>query len=258
MNWQVQADKPLFPDLVWDQPQTKSQQPRLLLVGGRGQSLAAPLALHRQLQGKSRLKIAVPDIWQKKLPQAPVEVVFCPSNQSGSLAGRGLDQLLVLAEAADAVIVGGSIGANNETQQLVDQLIERIDQPTIITDEALRGWPERRLTKPQQIIVPDTVGFSQLLQHWRLTPKPLSSLNRTQLMDLLAAPELKNLNLVVDMAGTTWVKIASNMCYNMPANRSRGDAGAIELAGRVGWFAGQTPKNLFAAATTASYRASGD
>ena len=100
MSWQVQTDQPLFPDLIWDQPQTKPQQPRLLVVGGREQSLTGPLALHQQLQSRSRLKVAVPDVWQKKLPQAPAGVVFCPSNQSGSLASRGLEQLLALAEAS--------------------------------------------------------------------------------------------------------------------------------------------------------------
>ena len=255
MSWQVQTDEPLFPDLIWDQPQTKSQQPRLLVVGGREQSLAGPLALHRQLQKRSRLKIAVPDVWQKKLPQTPAQVVFCPSNQSGSLASRGLDQLLALAKVADGLVVGGSIGANNETQQLVQQLLQQTPQPTIITDEALKSWPAGQLTKPQQIIVPDAVGLGQLLQHWRLTSKPLTELNRTQLMELFAAPELKNLNLVINLAGLTWIKISSLMCYNMSATRGGNDPTPTNLAGWVAWFAAQSPKNLFAAAATASYQA---
>lgn len=257
MSWQVQADEPLFAGLFWDQPQTKAQQPRLLVIGGREQSLAGPLALYRQLQGNSRLKIAVPDTWQKKLPQTPAEVVFCPSNQSGSLAQKGLDQLLALAADSDGLIVGGSIGANRETARLVEQLLEQVRQPTVIFDETLKSWPPRQISKTNQIIVADAAGLGQLLQPWRLTSKPLGSLGQTQLMDLLSEPELEEMNLVLIAAGTAWVKIAKNMCYNMPTTRVSSGVDPAEMAGWTAWFAAQNPRNLFAAAATASYQALG-
>ena len=258
MSWQVQSDEPLFADLLWDQPQTKAQQPRLLVIGGREQSLAGPLDLYQQLASCSRLKIAVPDVWQKKLPQPPAEVVFCPSNQSGSLAGRGLDQLLALAASAEAVIIGGSIGANDETRRLIGQLLERIDQPTIVTDEALKAWPAGDLGRPNQIVVPDTVGLHQLLQPWCPAGKNAANLDRTQLMDLLAEKDLEQLNLAVISANTIWVKVAKNMCYNMLSSGGSTQPQPLELAGWTTWFAARSPKNLFAAAASASHQTSGN
>ncbi len=255
MAWQIQTDQPLFPDLVWDQPQTRSQQPRLLIIGGRQQSLTAPLALYQQLQPHSRLKVVVPDTWQKRLPQPPPEIVFAPSNPSGALARRGLEQLLALAQTSDGLIVGGSIGENRETSQLVQDLISQVSQPTILVGETLRSWPIGQLTTARQIAVPDLIGLGQILRPWRPGRQDWNQLERPQIMELLSQPELKPLNLVVDLAKTIWVKVLSNMCYNMTKSRGRPDPTPFTLAGWVGLMAASYPKQLFAATTTATYRA---
>ena len=255
MAWQIQTDQPLFPDLVWDQPQTRAQQPRLLIIGGRQQSLAAPLAFYQQLQPHSRLKLVVPDTWQKRLPQPPPEIVFAPSNPSGSLARRGLEQLLALAQTSDGLIIGGSIGENRETSQLVQDLISQVSQPTILVGETVRSWPAGQLPTPGQIAIPDLVGLSQIIRPWRPGHQDWNQLGRPQIMELLSQPDLRSLNLVVDLAETIWVKVLSNMCYNITKSESRLGPTPLALAGWVGLMAASYPKQLFAAATTAVYRA---
>ena len=255
MAWQVQTDQPLFPELIWDQPQAKAQQPRLLIVGGRQRSLAGPLKLYQQLRLQARLTVAVPDVWQKRLPQPPPEVVFCPTNPSGSLAGRGLDQLLALIAAADSVIIGSSIGANQETVQLAQNLASRSDRPVILTEDLVRNWPAGELIGGNQIAAPDLVGLSQLLEARRPGQRNWNQLDQQQLKTVFEQPELEPLNLVISLAKTTWVKIGSNMCYNIGQIRGEANPSPLTLAGWVGLLAASQPNRLFAAAVTASHRA---
>ncbi len=137
----TQTDQPLYPDLLYNRPVTRSGGGRLLVVGGYATEFSLPTAIHQLslAAGVGDCRVVLPDILAKFLGGAP-GTAFAPSSPSGSLAPEALGRILELAEETDAVAIGASLSNNSATAILIEKLIGELSlmrQPTIVFADAL-------------------------------------------------------------------------------------------------------------------------
>ena len=86
--WQRQDKKPLFPEIEWNKPERRDQAGKLLIIGGSaGNFRAVALAYEAALKaGIGQVKVLVPDSLKKMIPPIITDIIFAPSNISGSFS----------------------------------------------------------------------------------------------------------------------------------------------------------------------------
>ncbi len=133
-----QTDTPLFPKVLYNRPITRMGGGRLLIVGGHSGEFSLPTAVHQfaVAAGIGEATAVLPDNLAKMLGGAP-GVAFAPSTTSGSLDRGALSRILELSEETDAVILGASLSNNSGTAMLTERLVQEIERPLILIDEAL-------------------------------------------------------------------------------------------------------------------------
>jgi hypothetical protein len=133
-----QADTPLFPNILFNRPITRTGAGRLLVVGGHSGEFSQPTAIHQLAlaAGVGECHVVLPDNLAKFLSGAP-GTYFAASSTSGSLGREALGRILQLSEEADAVALGASLSNNSNTTILIDKLATEIKRPMIVFDEAL-------------------------------------------------------------------------------------------------------------------------
>jgi NAD(P)H-hydrate repair Nnr-like enzyme with NAD(P)H-hydrate dehydratase domain len=133
-----QSGEPLFPKVLYNRPITRMGGGRLLIVGGHTGEFSLPTAIHQfaMAAGIGEATAVLPDNLAKLLGGAP-GVAFAASSTSGSLGREALGRILELSEEADAVVIGASLSNNSNTAMLTERLVQEIERPLIIIDEAL-------------------------------------------------------------------------------------------------------------------------
>jgi len=133
-----QEAEPLFPNILYNRPVTRSGAGRLLLLGGHSGEFSLPAAIQQLAlaAGVGECRVLLPDVLAKFLGGAP-GTFFAPATSSGSLSREALGRILELSEEADAVALGASLSNNSNTTMLLDKLVAEIERPLIVFDEAL-------------------------------------------------------------------------------------------------------------------------
>lgn len=133
-----QTDEPLFPKTLYNRPITRMGAGRLLIVGGHSGEFSLPTAIHQfaVAAGIGEAAAILPDNLAKLLGGAP-GTAFAASTASGSLGREALGRILELSEEADAVALGASLSNNSDTAMLAERLVQEIERPFVIFDDAL-------------------------------------------------------------------------------------------------------------------------
>lgn len=137
MKWYKQsADESLFPDITWDSPQRLEQLSRVLVVGGSAKSIAWALAIYDKMDKGicKQVTVALPDVLKKRL-DASHQLLFCPSNQSGSFSSDSQQILQSATQDHDYLIITGNTGNNSQTNQLLYELITKAGCLTVINGD---------------------------------------------------------------------------------------------------------------------------
>jgi NAD(P)H-hydrate repair Nnr-like enzyme with NAD(P)H-hydrate dehydratase domain len=134
-----QEDEPLYPNVLYNRPVTRTAAGTLLVVGGHSGEFSQPTAIHQLAiaAGVGECRVVLPDVWAKLLGGAP-GTAFAASSPSGSLGREALGRILQLAEETDAVALGASLSNNSHTAMLVERLLAELQAPVILFDDALR------------------------------------------------------------------------------------------------------------------------
>lgn len=158
--WQKQtAQTPLFEDILWARPETRQGAGKLLVIGGNAHSFAAAgeAFAAAEAAGAGAVKAMLPDALKQTMGVlGPYE--FAPSTKSGSFGRDALNELLIGADWADAVLIAGDLGRNSETAILLESFAQKYTGPLILTKDAVDYF----YTTPELIMNrPDTaVGLS--------------------------------------------------------------------------------------------------
>lgn len=168
--WRKQEKtKPLFPDIEWAKPEQRAQRGRLGLVGGNklgfvGVAEAYQTALNT---GAGEVHVVLPDALKRSIPSTMANVIFAPSNPSGSLARGAINELRALGSWSTGLLLAGDAGRNSETAIVYSDLLSKYDGSLVVTRDAVdlvRNDAEAIATRPRTVLV---LSFAQLQKLFR-------------------------------------------------------------------------------------------
>ena len=116
------------------------------------------------------------------------DVLFAPTNQSGSLANEALSEALALENWADVLLLCGDAGRNSQTSIVYEELIKKANIPVVLTRDAIdlvQNSFAEILESPHVVFI---VSLAQTQKIFRAVyyPKIITfSIQLTQLVDIL-------------------------------------------------------------------------
>jgi hypothetical protein len=170
--------KLLFPEMEWSRPENRQHAGKLLVVGGNAHGFAAPAEAFARATtaGIGTARVLLPDAVQKIVGRVLEHGEFAPSTPSGSFSQKALNELLLSAQWADAVLLAGDLGRNSETAILLEKFLAKYPQDVTLTKDAVDyavSAPHTVLNRPQTLLV---LSLSQLqrLSIAAKSPKPIA------------------------------------------------------------------------------------
>jgi NAD(P)H-hydrate repair Nnr-like enzyme with NAD(P)H-hydrate dehydratase domain len=163
--WQKQAnDQPLFPDLLWSQPENRLHAGKLLIIGGNLHGFAAPAEAYAESQkaGIGSVRVLLPDSLQKIVGKIFEGGEFAASTPSGSFSQKALGEFLGAGEWANGVLLAGDLGKNSETAVLLEKFGEKYAGQLTVTKDAadyVVAAPQKSLGRPETTLV---LNFAQV------------------------------------------------------------------------------------------------
>lgn len=163
--WRKQnPSDPLFPDILWSRPESKSGSGKLAVIGGNSQGFNAPATAYSQAleSGIGVCKVLLPDAIKKTVKLVLPDANYGPSNPSGSFSKQALGSLLEISNWADSVVLAGDLGRNSETAVLLEQYVQAYNgQLTVTQDSAdyFKNYPKLLLERDKTLLV---VSLAQL------------------------------------------------------------------------------------------------
>lgn len=156
--WLRQTDAPLYPQLEWSRPETKTQAGKLLLIGGTKDGFAAPAEAYAATAkaGAGNLRVLLPESLRRAVGKLFPEAEFAPSTISGSFAAGSLAEWCGAAAWADGVLFPGDLSRNSETTVLLENFLQKYPgQATLTRDAAdlLCQQPYSLLHRPDTLLV---------------------------------------------------------------------------------------------------------
>lgn len=160
-----EPDKPLFPELEWSRPENRQHAGKLLVVGGNAFGFAAPAEAYAESEkaGAGATRVLLPDAVKKVVGSVLQNGEFAPSTPgSGSFSQKALNELLLAANWADAVLIAGDLGRNSETAILLEKFLSKHPGAVTLTKDAvdyITANPRPALNRPNTLLV---LSLSQL------------------------------------------------------------------------------------------------
>ncbi len=119
----------------------KGDYGKVLFIAGAASYLGAPYfsALSFLKAGGGLSFLATPESISEFIANKGSEVIFVPQKEtpSGSISSQNKQQLLEFAETTDMVVIGPGLSLNEETQQLVRELVGEIQKPVLIDGDGI-------------------------------------------------------------------------------------------------------------------------
>ncbi len=140
MNWlKQQPGKPLFPEILWSQPENKRLAGKLLVIGGNSHSFKAPAdaVASSEKAGAGQVRVVLPDSLRKTLLPIFPEAIFTSSTPSGSFARDSLAEFISSGEWADTVLLAGDFGKNSETAILLESFLQKYEGLVVLAGDSL-------------------------------------------------------------------------------------------------------------------------
>ena len=185
-----QPDKPLFPDIEWNKPERRDLAGRLGIIGGNKLGFAAAADAYEiaKKTGVGEVRVLLPDALRSKVPTQMTDVLFAPTNASGSLASEAATDVAALHNWATGLLYIGDAGKNSQTAILYEHAIAKADKPVVLTRDAIdlvqNSFPTI-LDNPNVVFV---ASFAQIQRLFRAVyyPKVLTfSMQLAQFVDVL-------------------------------------------------------------------------
>lgn len=188
--WQQQTPKqPLFPDIEWAKPEQRVAAGTLGIIGGSklGFSSVAESYATALQTGAGEVRVVLPDALKKVVPKTMTDVLFAPTNLSGSLSRDAGPQLQALSQWASEILLIGDAGRSSETAILYEDFLRTYTGPLTITRDAIdlvKNSSASFVERPQTLLV---VSFAQLQKLFQAVYYPKVLTFSMQLTNLVEA-----------------------------------------------------------------------
>jgi hypothetical protein len=181
---------PLYPDIEWSKPEHRDRAGNLGIIGGNKLGFAGVAeAYSTALQaGVGNVRVLLPDVLRKTIPNAITDTIFGASNPSGGLAKGAQAEMHAIGQWANQVLLIGDAGRNSETAILYENFLVDYKGPLTITRDAVDLIKNSAITlidRPDTLLV---VSFAQLQKLFQSVyyPKILTfSMQLTSLVEAL-------------------------------------------------------------------------
>ena len=249
------AEHPLFPELLWSQPENSRFAGKLLIVGGSKHSFALPALAYTE-SGKAGIgvrRVILPDSLQKTVTPLLNEGEYAHGTPSGSFGLKSLAVLLDSAHWADAVLLAGNFGRNSETAVLIERFLQKYTGWTVITKDAVEDLvaaPEPIMDRPRTALVVNLSQLQRLGTACRLPQAITFSMGLVQLVAWLH-------NFTQQFPLLIVVKYADTLCaahdgkVNTTKSQEDMPLWRIKTASHLATWLAQNPSKPFQAATCA-------
>ncbi|MGK2896516.1 MAG: hypothetical protein ACSLEY_02880 [Candidatus Saccharimonadales bacterium] len=173
--WHIQAPHTsLFPDVHWNKPERRDQAGKLGIIGGNKLSFASVADAYTVAHevGVGQVRALVPDSLKQSIPPQLTDIIFAPSNPSGSLAREAITEMRALASWSDALLLIGDAGRNSETAIVYEQLIREYTGLLVITRDAadlIKHGAQDFVNRPDTLLV---LSFAQIQKLFQLVYYP--------------------------------------------------------------------------------------
>lgn len=186
--WYKQAEKPLFPDLLWARPEMKSTAGKLLITGGHAQSFAAPAEAYTAAEkaGAGTARVLLPDSLARTVGRLFPAAEFAPSNPSGGFATNALAELLAAAQWADGVLLAGDLGRNSETHAMLENFMSKYTGQVTITKDVADFFCTQPTAIRERANTLFVISFGQLQKLSSNLRTPYAFTSETGLVQLAA------------------------------------------------------------------------
>lgn len=156
--WSKQTkDEPLFADILWARPENKRGAGKLLIIGGNAHGFAAAQEAYAAAEaaGAGHIRLILPDALKRTVGVlGPYD--YAPSTHSGSFSRDALNEFLLGAGWADAVLLAGDLGRNSETAVLLENFVKNYSGRLIVTKDVLDYFynqPDLLVDRPDTVLV---------------------------------------------------------------------------------------------------------
>lgn len=188
--WHKQnAEKPLFPDLIWSRPEHTSHAGKLLIVGGNSHGFAEPAEAFAEAfhAGAGSVRIVLPDAVRKTAGAILPELEYAPSTPSGSFAQSAAGELLNLAAWSDGTLLAGNFGQNSETAIVVETFAAKYQGLLTVAKDAadILISSTALLTTPDRLYVVTMSQLQRLAMRLHVHEPMTSQIDLLQLIERL-------------------------------------------------------------------------
>ncbi len=161
----------------------KGSYGKALFIAGSSSYLGAPYlsALSFLKAGGGLSYLAAPKSISSLLASKGCDIVVLPQEEtpSGSIALKNRDELVEFSRTVDIVVIGPGLSLDNETQELVRELVPGIDRPLLIDGDGITAIAQDlgklRDRKAATILTPHLGEMS------RITNMDISEINRNKI-----------------------------------------------------------------------------
>ncbi len=254
--WQKQsADKPLFPDLIWNRPENRLHAGKLLIIGGNKQGFSDIADAYNASvkAGVGTARVLLPDSLQKDIGKLFPEAEFAPSTPSGSFARKSLAEILEATSWTDGILLAGEFGRNSETAIMLESLLVKYsDQITLAKDavDYFAKSSQALLDRPQTTLVVSIAQLQQIAIHSQFPHAITFDMGVLQLVEILHNFTVEYpVNIVLQHLDTVFVAVEGQVCTTkLSAPRK---IWRVATAAHVATWWLQNPSKPYQAITTA-------
>jgi len=180
---------PIFPDVEWSKPETKTQSGKLGIIGGNKLGFAGVAQAYTiaTQSGVGQVRVLLPDGLKKAIPKVISDTVYGPTNPSGSLAKEAITEMSVLGAWADEVLLIGDAGRSSETAIAYEQFIQKYSGKLVVTRDAIdlvKNSTSVLVERPNTLLI---ASFAQLQKIFQAVYYPKVLTFSMQLVQLIEA-----------------------------------------------------------------------
>ena len=274
----VYQEAPLYPKILWNRPvhQYKANAGKIFIISGSkgmsGRALMVCEAVFRS--GTGILLLGFPEGLKNDFKDILPESMSLPLPQTNqmTLSSNSLNNIIENSSPCDAAIIGPGLSMNPETVQVIWEVIATINIPLVIAEEGLNSF-----CKGLEVIRDkESVDYIKNIVLDKL-PNRVIIMNLSEVRKLLALLEIgkfndkeistniyNHLSTLSRTLGFTIILASSPLVISSPdgvtivnkidlAPQNLSSSQISVLAGVIGSFIGQNPKNIFQAIATAVF-----
>ncbi len=186
---QQERNKPLFPDVGWSKPEQRSLAGRLGIIGGNKLGFAGVADAYQTAvaSGAGEIRVLLPDVLRKTIPNIITDAIFGATNPSGSLARDAINEMKALGAWSTGILMIGDAGRNSETAILYEDFLREYHGPLTITRDAIdliKNSSQSLVERPDSSLI---ISFAQLQKLFQSVYYPIVLTFSMQLTSLVEA-----------------------------------------------------------------------